>query len=201
MRALRTTLFVVAMTVLVAQTFRDVYVRWMEPRGSVLDRFNTKTEKDISSAQSLDQLVALYASAHQKVLDYEKTSPPKGEEEDYQKKQREPYASESKVREAINDWEEKSKEIFELHRFWTAGICALVLAVVLAKRDRWVAISLVIVAFSEMIYATCPTIRGPQPEFDRLLVQKIIFSLLSLVLLLLTWRWADRSPTFQSGQR
>src|SRR4051794_39396611 len=118
MKALRTTLFVVAMTVLVAQTFRDVYVRWMEPRGSVLDRFNTKTEKDISSAQSLDQLVVLYASAHQKVLDYEKTSPPKGEEEDYQKKQREPYASESKVREAINDWEEKSKEIFELHRFW-----------------------------------------------------------------------------------
>ena len=69
MKALRVTLFLIAMTVLVAQTFRDVYVRWMEPRGSVLDRFSTKTEQDISSARSLDQLVALYAAAHQRVLD------------------------------------------------------------------------------------------------------------------------------------
>jgi hypothetical protein len=198
MKALRVTLFLIAMTVLVAQTFRDVYVRWMEPRGSVLDRFSTKTEQDISSARSLDQLVALYAAAHQRVLDYEKTNPPKSDQEDYQRKQQEPYASENKVREAINDWEEKSKEIFELHRFWAAGLFALVLAVLVARRDRWIAMSLLIVAFSEMVYATCPSFRGPQPEFDHLLVQKVIFSLLSLLCLLWAWRWTNRSPHFDS---
>src|SRR5438067_8139463 len=100
MRALRTTLFLIAMTVLVAQTFRHVYLRWMEPRGSVLDKFNSQTEQDISSAKSLDQLVAMYATAHQKVLDYEKANPPAAGEQDYQRTQREPYASENKVRDA-----------------------------------------------------------------------------------------------------
>src|SRR3954465_5886413 len=161
MRSLRTTLFIIAMVVLTAQTFRDAYLRWMEPRGSVLDRFDTKTEQDVSSAKSLDELVALYATAHQKVVEFEKANPPKSDEADSQKSQREPYKSESTVREAIKDWEEKSKEMFELHRFWLAGICALVIAVLVARRDRWIAISLLIVAFSEMIYATCPTIRGP----------------------------------------
>jgi hypothetical protein len=170
----------------------------MEPRGSVLDRFDSKTDQDISSAKSLDELVGLYATAHQKVLDFEKANPPKGDEPDYQRTQQEPYRSENKVRETIKDWEEKSKEMFELHRFWLAGLCAFALAILIARRDRWIAISLLIVAFSEMIYATCPTIRGPQPEFDRLLVQKIIFSLLSLVALLWTWRWMSRSGYFDN---
>jgi hypothetical protein len=196
MKALRTTLFVIGLVVLTTQTFRHAYLRWMEPRGSVLDRFNSKTEQDISSAKTLDELVGLYAAAHQKVLDYEKTNPPKGEEQDYQRTQREPYSSESKVRDAIKDWEEKSKELFELHRFWIAGFCALLIGVIAARWDRWVAISFLIVAFSEMVYATCPTIRGPQPEFDRLLVQKVIFSLLSLSILLSTWRWTNRTAHF-----
>src|SRR5436309_2889778 len=108
MRALRVTLFVIAFVALASQTFRHGYVRWLEPRASVLDKYNTETEKQITTAKSLDELVALYAAAHAKV-EQEKARAAQTEKDEMHRinAEVEPYKSESTLKRAITDWEEK----------------------------------------------------------------------------------------------
>src|SRR3954466_14684559 len=67
MRALRITLFILAFVILSSQTFRHAYVRWIEHRGSVLDKYDTDTEKQITEANSLDELLRSYDVAHTQV--------------------------------------------------------------------------------------------------------------------------------------
>src|SRR2546423_651334 len=105
MRPLQITLFVLAVATLTAQSFRDVYVKWLEPRGSVLDQFRAKTESDVAHARDLAALVALYRDAHEKVQEYEKTHPPATEFGKYELEDREPYKSEAIIRKAIEEWE------------------------------------------------------------------------------------------------
>jgi hypothetical protein len=191
MRILRITLFMIAFVILTSQTFRHAYVRWLEPRGSVLDKYETHTEQQITMAKSLDELVTLFDSAHTKVLEYEKANPPKVDTEPRRYPgDAEPYKTESSLRDAIKDWEQKSKEIHELWHFWIAGVLAFVIGSFLTlKSDRWSGMALLILAFAEMIWSTSPTFRsiGAQPEFDRLLVHKFVLSVISLILLLATW--------------
>src|SRR5262249_51382402 len=107
MKALRITLFVLALVSFVTQTFRHIYVRWLEPRASVLDKYNTQTEKDVASAQSIQELESKFAAAHQRVLDFEKQNPPQAQKEgaagvmsEYERRQVEPYKSEQTLRSA-----------------------------------------------------------------------------------------------------
>ena len=76
--------------------------------------------------------------------------------------------------------------MFELRYFWFSGLAFLIIGVFCYKRGSpWLGLTLLIAGFSEMIWATSPSFRGgTQTEFDRLLTNKIIFSSLSLVLLL-----------------
>src|SRR3954467_15994678 len=121
MRALRITLFVIAFVVLTSQTFRHAYVRWLEPRTSVLDKYNTETDKQIITAKSLEELVRLYDVAHTKVVEGDANITPSEKRERRMSAEAEPYKSESTLKTAISDWEEKSKELRELWSFWLAG--------------------------------------------------------------------------------
>jgi len=204
MKPLRITLFVIAFVALASQTFRHAYVRWLEPRASVLDKYNTQTEKQITTAKSLDELVALYDAAHAKV-EQEKAKTAQTEKDEMHRINAdiEPYKSESTLKRAINEWEEKAKELTELWRFWLAGVVAFFVGVWMMRRsDGWIGVSLVILAFSEMVWATSPSFRsfgGAQPEFDRLLVHKFGLSLSSLALLLFAWFAVLRPQTQRAG--
>jgi hypothetical protein len=63
-------------------------------------------------------------------------------------------------------------------------------------------LTLLIAGFSEFIYWTSPTFLGSTREFDRLLENKFVFSLLSLVLLMVViWFlriFADESEPVQT---
>ncbi|HXU35537.1 MAG TPA: hypothetical protein VN937_04185 [Blastocatellia bacterium] len=198
MRALQTTLFVVTALILSTQAVRHIYVRCLEPTGSVLDRYEPAVTTDIKKATSLDELVELYDEAHNKVkaadADEESKDPAnvsgsKSEVEPYKsllKSEKEPYKSESLLKEAIKDWESKTREVFELRYFWFSGVAFLIIGFLCYwKKLPWLGLTLLIAGFSEMIWATSPSFRGtPQSEFDRLLTNKIVLSLISLVLLL-----------------
>jgi hypothetical protein len=197
-RGLRITLFVIAFVILASQAFRHAYVRWMEPRTSVLDKYNGETEQQIMSAKSLPELLSLYDAAHSRLKDYEKSHPEEAGKREYQRTGE--YArlssDQTSVRNAIQEWERKSKDLHELWYFWLFGIFAFLLgSFVTLRSDRWVGIALLILAFSEMVWATSPSLRsfGAQPEFDRLLVHKLVLTVASLLLLLLTWLWARRA--------
>jgi hypothetical protein len=185
MKTLQKILAIIAILILVTQTVRHVYLRWLQPRQSVLDKYEQPLKDDIKSAQSLGDLVRKYDEVYKKVQT-EKADKSKPSLSYSEKSETEPYKSEIALKEAIRSWESKSKEIHALRFYWFCGLIFLILGAVFYKKfNRWFGLTLMIAAFSEMIYWTSPTFIGPETrEFDKLLTYKIIFSLLSFLLLI-----------------
>ena len=201
MKALQTVVFVIAMLVLTTQAVRHVYVRFIEPRTSALDKYDlTETQKAIKSAESLDELLAQYEPARKQSDDLDLEL--KGLEENktrdeiavirekFRDQPKEEYKRESDLKKAVQDWEEKSQEILELRVFWAFGFALLLLGTLLFTWGRdWVGMSLVIPGMIEMIWWTCPSFRfaGSPLEFDRLLINKLVFTLVTMALLIGWW--------------
>ncbi|MDP8213654.1 MAG: hypothetical protein P9M10_00520 [Candidatus Euphemobacter frigidus] len=218
MRKLRITLFVLALLALTTQATRHVYVRYLEPRISVLDKYDeTDVKKAIQSATSLSDLLKEYGPARKRVdqLEEEKKQEmatktrdeyfmfAKKWKEDHKKE----YEQEYKLKQAIQDWEEKSKKIRELRIFWLFGLVFFVAgAFMLTKGLEWLGIAFIIPGAVEMIWWTSPsfTFVGSPLEFDRLLINKLVFTLVTLVLVIVAWflsksRERKNSPTSRSS--
>jgi len=189
-KRLQITLFILGLTALGSQTLRHAYVKWIEPRTSVLDRFQEKVESDISNSTNLQQLVLLYQQADEKVKEFERTHPePEQKESEYRRDEKEPYKSRTKVRQAIEEWEQKHKEILEVVFFWTAGVTFLLVGLFAVRRNSWLKMGFIILGFAEIIWWTSPSFRsiGAQPEFERLLTIKLVLSAVSLIALVVLW--------------
>jgi len=191
MNALQKTLAIVAFLFLTTQTVRHAYLLWLEPRTSVLDKYEQPLKGQIADAASLAELVQRYdpvrkeadKARHEReeLLKTTKEPPPYINE-----LTDEPYKSEQMLRDAIVDWEQKSKQIREVRFYWSAGIAFFLLGLLIYRGSgRWLGLTLVIAGFSEIIYWTSPTFLGvgSTHEFDRLLVNKFVFSVVSLVAL------------------
>lgn len=201
MKALKTTLFLLSVLVLTTQLARHVYVRYLEPRGSVLDKFEqTETTKAIKAAASLDELVSRYDAAKKRVdeLDEQRKKAEASLSKDnrdvfrdaFSEKYKEDYERNSDLKNAIEQWEEKSREIYELRMFWLFGFLFFAAgAVLLARSADWLGMAFIIPGISEMIWWTSPSFRfaGSPLEFERLLMNKLFFTTLTLVLLLAAW--------------
>jgi len=185
MKGLERTIVVLAFLALISQTIRHAYALWFEPRESVLDKFD-KPKKDIAEATSLDELVRRYEVVRKQVDEAKQGRPNTEPPPTYAEKQEmEPFMSEIELRTAIQDWERKAEEIRQIRFFWTIGLVLLLLGVVIYKRSNlWIGLTLIIAALSEFIYWCSPTFFGGTREFDRLLWNKLILSLVSLALLM-----------------
>lgn len=205
MRITLAILGMIALLVVTAQTFRHVYVRWVEPRDSILDQFREKTELEIAESKPLDELATLYADAKKKVKEEDekheaesKQRPASERDVDYERLQREPYTSERSLQAAITLRESHHRELRELHFFWLCGLfCVLLGFAAYFKLSAWFGTSLLLLGYLEMIWATSPSFRsfGAAQEFDRLLTAKVIYSVLTLLLVLIAWFLVARSRT------
>jgi hypothetical protein len=211
MKGLEKTIVVLAFLALSSQTIRHAYMLWFEPRASVLDKYDQPRKSEIDAATSLDELLSKYDAVH-KQADAVRQERAKATKALPDTEGRggvmgrlaedttvEPFKSENELRQAIKDWEEKSQEIHELWFFWTVGLVLLVAGILLYRtQSRWFGVMLIIAALSEFVYWTCPTFFGHTREFDRLLWNKLVFSVISLVLLLVViWSnrtFADKQP-------
>jgi len=192
MSALQRTLAILACLCLIVQSVRHAYLLWLEPRASVLDKYDRPLRDEIAGASSLDELVARYDSVRKevdRVKAERRATDPKATFEDLQ--DTEPFKSEASLREAIQSWQERANEIHSLRFYWFVGLGLVVLGAVSYRGlNRWVGVTLLIAGFSEFIYWTSPTFLGPVTrEFDRLLVNKLVLSLVSLALLGVTIRF------------
>jgi len=185
--ALQKTLAIVALLVLVSQTIRHTYLLWLEPRGSVLDKYDRPLKNEITSAASLDELLRRYEPLRQQVDAAREEAAKSGNKIGYeQERGTDLFKSESALHEAITDWEQKSKEIHGLRFYWFIGLVLSAIGLLIYKTfNRWLGFTLMIAGFAEFIYWTSPTfLGGGTREFDRLLVNKLAYSMISLVLLL-----------------
>jgi hypothetical protein len=196
MRATLAILGMLALLIVAGQLLRHVYIRWVEPRDSVLDAYREKTEQDIAASKSVAELAALYAEAKRKV-DEEEAKPRAADdrEQDYERFQREPYKSRQLLEGAISERESHRRQLWELHFFWLCGLLFVLLGMAAYfQLNRWFGITLLVLGYLEMIWVTVPSFRtfGAAQEFDRLLTAKVIYSAATLVLVLIVWRYVAR---------
>jgi len=193
-RPLQTTLFVLLLLVLATQSFRHVYVKWIEPTGSVLDEFRPSVEEDIAASKDLDELRALYAKAHARVKPYEEGRSLR-EIQLARETNQDVYLEETRLRQAIERVEAQGRSLAQLWFYWGCGLLSILLGLLAyARLNAWVGMVGLITGFTEMAVWTSPLWRsgGPQGEFERLLTTKLILSFASMALLLALWRWRER---------
>jgi hypothetical protein len=187
MKILARTLAIIAFLTLGAQIVRHAYILWIEPRSSILDKYDQPLKGTITSARSLDELAKRYDPIHKEAEQARLRKRNTEQESTFMNRSEvEPFKSESMLQNAITDWEAKSKEILSLRFYWMVGFFCLMLGTVLFKwGNKWLGLTLQIAAFSEFIYWTSPTFFGStMKEFDRLLAYKLALSVISLVVLL-----------------
>jgi hypothetical protein len=113
------TLFVLLMLVLATQAFRHVYVKWFEPKGSVLDEFREPVEKDVAASKTLDELKAMYAKARSAKDVCESGKPLR--EVDLARRTGQVVCTEAdELRAAIERVEEQDRSLFKL---WFYRLC------------------------------------------------------------------------------
>ena len=123
MKTLQKVLTMVAFVVLVAQSVRHTYLRWFEPRISVLDKYERPLKSEITSAKSLDELVARYkplreqAEEARRQRQTQKEAPAVLDESELGA-----LSPEFEVRQAIQDWETKAKELNGLRFYCGVGL-------------------------------------------------------------------------------
>ena len=193
MNALLKTLSVIALLVLLPQTVRHAYLLWLQPRTSVLDKYDKPLRGEISQATSIDELLRLYDPVRKQVDQARAERARSGAAmPEYEEPSIEPFKSERQLRNAIEDWERRSHEIREIRFYWSIGLLFLLLGLFFYRKvTRWAGVALAVTAFAEFIYWTSPTFFGAGTrEFDRLLVNKLALTAVSLALLVFViWLW------------
>jgi hypothetical protein len=186
METLKKTLFLIAFIILLTQTVRHAYYRWLEPTNSVLDKYGEPLKEKIKNAESINELLSKYDEVHKKVKVVEADSSiskiPR-----YERSEIEPFKSEQMLRNAIEEWEMRSTEIFKIRLYSSFGLLFVILGLFIYKRsNEWLGLALIITGFAEKIYWTSPSFFGSSTlEYTRLLNNKFYISLLAFIVLLI----------------
>ena len=186
MSTLKRILFLVTFIVLVTQTFRHFYYRWLDPSSSALAKYDSQLTREIEKAGSLDVLVARYELVRTQIDSLESTASFKSLER-VERLSHPLYAAEQQLNNAIARWETQSREIFKLRIYFAFGLI-LVFGGVLYYRNwnPWFGLGLIVAGFAELIYWSSPSLFGGETlEYMRLLVNKFYLSLTALVVLLI----------------
>jgi hypothetical protein len=200
MRLFQIVLVIVGMYALLhvtIQSFRHVYVLLLEPRTSVLDKYEPAM-REVADSPNLAALVARYDEALARVKRWEQGKTPA--EIEARRWTDEPYHTAELLKQAIQTWEEHHRQIRELNFYWWGGLACFLTG--LAAYQRWHALlgfAFFLIAFAEMIYWTSPTIRGwsSDQEFQRLLLWKLLYSLATLGIVL-AWWWRIVIPSLRA---
>jgi len=201
MRSLRTVVFIITFFILLTQLARHAYIRFIEPRTSVLDRFDATPARDIiQRATSLEELVSAYETARQRVdeLDEELRQALSTRTEDeyyvfreqWNEEHEADYQRERELRNAVGQWERRSGQILELRVFWLFGIVFFLMGMALQWRGgSWLGMAFIISGLLEMVWWTSQSFHfaGSPVEFDRLLENKLIFTAATWLILLAAW--------------
>lgn len=202
MKTTITVLFLLAVLVSSTQTFRHVYVKWIEPRSSVLDEFRDEVDSNITETESLDELVTLYRNATNEVERYESNlDNPKIDHS--KRRHAEPYETQIKIEREISNREFDANQLFKLKLYWACGFVSLLLGIFSFIRvNQWLGLAGVIVGFSEMLFWTSPLFhnRLHSQQFEHLLNYKLLFSVIAWVLLIGLWLLIENRGVFNEQE-
>ena len=183
MKTFERVLFLIGFLFIDVYTTRHVYQLWLAPTRSVLDEFKGETEGAIESATELEDLLKRYRPARAALDQLEKQN--RGKSSDaWRFEDQEPFKSEATLRRAIEEWEQKQNDLFEMKVYWSFGLLSAVLGLfVHRKASRWLGLALMIAGFAEMIWWCSPAwFSQATAETRRLLGYKLILSVTTMLL-------------------
>jgi len=152
----------------------------------VLDRFDKPLKNEIASATSLDQLVSKYTPIRDEVEKIKASHRAEDPKSSFRNEMdTEPFKSEIQLKQAIKDWEERTKDIYELRFYWSIGLIFVLAGLwVYRSINSWAGFVMLIIGLAEQIYWTFPSfMRESTKEYDRLLRYKFTFSSLTILVL------------------
>lgn len=188
----------VAITVLTAQTVRHAYLLWFQPQRSVLEKYNPAAQSKIKNADSLEALEQEYALAKEKVTKADEEIKESGRK--VNRYNEEPFKTEISLKTAINQWERRSEEIGKARFSWFCGLGIVLAGLLLTFKWQWLGLSFIVSGLAQMIWWVSPSFsfNEASAEYQRMLQNKFILSLITLVLILLLWflfDWKCRKNT------
>lgn len=182
-------LFLIGFLFIDIYTTRHIYHLWLAPTASVLDEFRGETQGAIESATELQDLMKRYRPVREAAGKLEDQN--RGKDPDtWRFEQQEPFRSEATLRRAIEEWEQKQNDLFEMKVYWSLGLLGAVLGLIIyRKASRWLGLALLITGFAEMIWWCSPEwFSQATAETQRLLGYKLTLSLTTMLLFVGTAR-------------
>lgn len=187
MRGFQLTVLVIVLATLCAQGVHFVYYKFFYPRESILD---DATDKQIQTAQSLDELFEEYQLSVEAFEKAEAEAMQSEDRDNYQRRNNKAYQEMDKLRRAINSWETRERDYKRLWFQWIAGLFLFGGGCLLARVNRpWLGMALIVAGLSEMIWWSSPTFRsiGSEIEFDRLMNAKLLLTFVTIAIVSAAW--------------
>ena len=200
MKAFQTTLLILFAAVLTTQAIRHVHlyvIGYEEPYAVTAQGFPQEQER---LEEPTDDLMAELEDTRRQIDELKKEDPSK---QPYVLQQEHPelFARNSALAMELNERQRINSEIRDLWIFSVAGLILLASGARLYSVGReWVGMSLIVPGFLELMWWSSPsfTMGGAVQEFDVLLINKIILTIVSIVLLYLFWSAARRRDAMPS---
>ena len=185
MRGTKIVFFLIFMIIASTQTFRHIYVKFIEDTASVLDKYKSGIDAEIEQSEDLDELDKLYGVKNEEIKAYENENPEYKDKEEYKTL----TSDRSKIQYEIRDTEQLKKSQSKLKYFWIAGFCCVLFGCVSHFfTSKWISLGSLISGFSEMTIWTSPLWDISNTlAYSELLNSKLIFSFLTLIVLMGVW--------------
>ncbi len=197
MKAFQTTLLILFAAILTTQAIRHVHlyvIGYEEPFPVTAPGFPAEARAQARMEESTDELMAEYEATREQLEQLIQEDPAKTT---YTLQQEHPelFARHSALAIEVNERHRITSEIRDLWIFSIAGIILLgVGARLYVTGHEWVGMSLIVPGFLELMWWSSPsfTMGGAVQEFDVLLLNKIVVTIVSIALLYLFWSAARR---------
>ena len=185
MRGTKIVFFLICMITVSTQTFRHIYVKFLEDTSSVLDKYRSGIELEIDQLKNIEELDSLYGRKNEEIKTYENRNPGYKDNEDYKSLEKD----RSKIQYEIRETEQLKRSQSKLIFFWIAGFCCVVFGcIAYFFTSKWIGLGSLISGFSEMAVWTSPFWdRSNTLAYIELLNSKLIFSFLTLIVLMCVW--------------
>lgn len=195
MRALQITAFVLAIIAFTTQAIRHVHLLVFRGEKSVLAQFKkfAPVEQEIQAEKSFDLLVEQYSKLKTELDELEKGKTDESELKQLRKEHVEKYNRFRELEYEIKGREERTRENRDLWIFSGSGFVLVLLGAFLYRRNRpnlvWIGMALILAGYTEILYWSSPSFSGggAKEEYLQLLINKIVFTLLGLGMLLALW--------------
>jgi len=204
MKGLQITLLILFGCAFSTQAIRHAHVYTIGYEESVLAPVEAfyEMQEQVRLEASTDELMAEYETTQEEIEQLH-NSVPKTDQYTLRQQHLELFARNDALASELRQREAVEREIRDTWIFSVAGLILIAVGSLAYARDyQWVGMSLILPGFLELLWWSAPsfTLGGAVREYDILLINKIILTLISFVLMYTLWFFSQRKRARQGTE-